>query len=443
MINRREFIGMAAGAGAALALTPELLRAHQSSAGRLMQRAIPSSGEMLPVIGFGAAQESDDAGMKAILETLFDNGGRVVDGRHGGGEEIARLAAGELGIQNKFFWTTSLSVAAPNVGPVLPGVLRKADPAAVRAAMAAKLADFKVPRIDLVMVSTLDDTPTHLAVLREMKKEGRVRYIGVHHLAWPRNAPRPPFGELESFMRSEPLDFVATDYHVGDRRAEETLLPLARERKIGFMAQFAFDRGRLFQRASGTPLPEWAAEFDAKTWAHFFIKYVLSHPAVTVVRTGTTKAAHMLENIGGGIGRLPDEAMRKRMAQLVDSLPQPPAPPAPPPSRGRTMITAEQMQQRQANLAPTVALSAAILDRYVGEYQHAAVGTMVTVRRDGERLLVKVQGSTLDETPFVARSETRFASATIFAIEFQLDGQGKVTGATWETGPQRIPLVRR
>jgi diketogulonate reductase-like aldo/keto reductase len=109
---------------------------------------------------------------------------------------------------------------------------------------------------------------------------------------------------------------------VGDRRLEETILPLAQERKIAAMAYFPFDRGRIFQRASSTPLPEWAAEFDAKTWAQFFIKYVLSHPAITVVRTGTTKSEHMLENIGGGIGRLPNEAMRKRMAQLVDSLPR-------------------------------------------------------------------------------------------------------------------------
>ena len=117
-------------------------------------------------------------------------------------------------------------------------------------------------------------------------------------------------------MRNEQIDFVGTDYSVGDRRVEEKILPLAMERKIGFMAYFPFDRGRLFKRAGTTPLPEWAAEFDAKTWAQFFLKYVLSHPAVIVARTGTTKAAHMLDNIGGGIGRLPNEAMRKRMAAV-------------------------------------------------------------------------------------------------------------------------------
>jgi aryl-alcohol dehydrogenase-like predicted oxidoreductase len=172
------------------------------------------------------------------------------------------------------------------------------------------------------MVGSGVDVPMHLAVLREMKKEGRVRYIGVHHLAFPPNAPMPPFGELESIMRSEPIDFIGTDYSVGDRRLEEKILPLAQERKIAVMAYFPFDRSRIFERASSRPLPEWAAEFDAKTWAQFFLKYVLSQPAVIVARTGTTKAEHMLDNIGGGIGRLPNEATRKRMAELVDALPR-------------------------------------------------------------------------------------------------------------------------
>src|SRR5690606_29831366 len=125
---------------------------------------------------------------------------------------------------------------------------------------------------------------------------------------------------------------IGTDYHMGDRRLEEMILPLAQERKIGVLAYFAFDRGRLFTRAGARPVPEWAAEFGATTWAQFFIKYLLSHPAVTVVRTGTTNPAHMLENIGAGMGRLPDEATRKRMAALVDTLPPtaPPGPPKPP-----------------------------------------------------------------------------------------------------------------
>ena len=441
MIDRRKFIGMAAGAGASLALTPELLRAFQQSGGKLIQRAIPSTGELLPVISFDPQRESDNAGMKEILKTLLDNGGKVIDFPHGGGEEVARTAADELGIQDKFFWTTSLSVPPLDVGPVLPGAIRKVDPAAVRAALEAKLAKFKVPRIDLVMVSASSDVRTSVAVLREMKREGKVRYVGVHVLTPPPYPTDAPFARLESIMRSEPIDFVGTDYSAGWRSVEERILPLAMERKIGFMAHFTFDRGRLFQRASGTPLPEWAAEFGAKTWAQFFLKYVISHPAVTVARVGTTKAAHMLDNIGGGIGRLPNEAMRKRMAAFVDSLPARQNPNAPAAAAGRTVTTSEQTRQ-------SVVLSAAILDRYVGQYEHAAAGTMVTIRRDGDKLLLNVQDSGRPEMSFVALSETRFASS-IFTLEFHLDGQGKVTGATWETArpqgmaPERIPLDRK
>jgi aryl-alcohol dehydrogenase-like predicted oxidoreductase len=334
MINRREFLGLAAGAGAALTLTPELLRAYEQPGLRqaqavpnllrdaaLIQRAIPSTGEKLPIISFNPRRESDTAGMRDILKTLLDNGGKVIGFPHGSGDEVALAAAGELGIQNKFVWATA--VVGPHPRPADDPRPPKADPAAVRAQIEQTLAQFKVPKIDVVMVGAYAASvdPTYLGVMREMKKEGRVRYVGVHHLAFPTG---PAFGDLEAVMRdkaSEVVDFVGTDYHVGDRRVEQEILPLAQERKIGFMAHFTFDRGRLFKRVAGTPLPEWAAEFDAKTWPQFFLKYVVSHPAVTLARTGTTKAAHMLENIGGGIGRLPDQAMRKRMAAFVDSLP--------------------------------------------------------------------------------------------------------------------------
>jgi aryl-alcohol dehydrogenase-like predicted oxidoreductase len=445
MINRREFLGTAAGASATLALSPELLnafRALQQSGGRLIQRAVPSTGEMLPVISFDPAQESDTAGMKEILKVLMDSGGKVIDFPHGGGEEVARAAANELGVQDKLFWTTSLSVSAPNVGAVLPGAIRKVDPAAVRTAMEAKLAKFKVPMIDLVMISASSDVTTIVGVLREMKKEGKLRYVGVHELTPPPYPTDAPFARLESIMRTEPIDFVGTDYSAGWRNVEAKILPLAMERKIGFMAHFTFDRGRLLQRASGTPLPEWAAEFDARTWPQFVLKYVVSHPGVVTARVGTTKPAHMLDNVGGGIGRLPNEAMRKRMAEFVDALPARQNPNAPVATPGRTTISFDAPQ-------PSIVVSAAILDRYVGEYRHTAVGTTVSIRRNGDRLLFDVNGSGREPMIFVARSETRFASGQIFSLEFQVDGQGTVTGATWEVTlpagmPQeRIPLERK
>lgn len=324
MFTRREFLGLTAGAGTTLALTPELLRALkalQQPSGRLIQRAIPSTGEMLPIISFGPQQESDAAGMKELLNALVNGGGKVVDGVHGGGEGIARAAAAELGTQEQFFWTTTVRSPAPRSPGSPPPP--KADAAVVRADIEKKLAAYKTPRLDLVMVSAYAafHDPTYLTVLREMKQEGRVRYIGVEHLAFPRNFPTPPFFELEPVMRNEGLDFVATDYSVSDRRAEDTILPLAKERKMGFLAYFAFDRGRGLKRVANTPLPEWASEFDARSWSQFFLKYVVSHPTVVAARVGTTKTAHMLDNLGGGSGRLPNDAMRKRMAQFVDSLP--------------------------------------------------------------------------------------------------------------------------
>jgi aryl-alcohol dehydrogenase-like predicted oxidoreductase len=429
-MDRRKFLGITAGAGASIALTPEFLRALERSGasliqqqGKLIQRAIPSSGEMLPVISFaprsvgGAAmssQPADVAAIRAVLKTFLDNGGKVVDVMHGGpaGEQSARTAAEELRINDKFFWTTSLQVAPAGRGAPPP------DAAALRAAMEEKFTRFKTNKIDLVMVGSNADMPLYLGVLRELKKEGRVRYIGVHHLAFPPGAPMPAFGPLETVMRNEQLDLVATDYSVGDRRVEETILPLAMEKKIGFMAYFPFDRGRLFKRIGATPLPAWAAEFDAKTWAQFCIKYVLSHPAVVVAREGTTDAAHMLDNIGGGIGRLPNEATRKRMAELVDSLPA--AAPGP---------------------LKAVEVSAAVLDRYVGEYT-APDGAVFAFRREGTALFMKPPGAQ-PEVPLSARGEIRFGTPQNRVIEFHVDGQGKVTGAFLENGMQPLRLVRK
>ena len=433
MINRREFLGITAGAGAALAFESELLRAFQSSTGKLMQRAIPSSGEMLPVISFAPRPPAEPAAYKEILKTYLDNSGRVVDVLHGGPpvEQGVRTAANELGIQDKFFWTTPLNIMPAFVPGAPPP---KPDPAATKAALEEKIAKFNATKIDLVLVSAAAavDEPGHLAFLREMKKAGRVRYIGVHELLFPPNMPNypyPPTSKLETVMRNEQIDFIATDYSVGDRRLEEKILPLAQERKIAAMAYFPFDRGRIFQRASATPLPEWAAEFDAKTWAQFFIKYVLSHPAITVVRTGTTKAAHMIENINAGMGRLPNEAMRKRMAQAVDSLP--PTPPAGPP-------------QMPPGATAVVAVSAAIIDRYVGEYKSAA-GFVAIFRRDGDKFIVKPGNN--PEATLLARSDTRFQDPRGPVFEFQVDAQGKVTGAVLEQqgpqGTQKIPLERK
>jgi hypothetical protein len=270
--------------------------------------------------------------------------------------------------------------------------------------------------------------PTWLAALKQEKKAGRVRYIGVQTIS-----VKVQSAQLVDLMRNEPIDFIGVDYDVSNRHVEDTILPLARERKIGVMAFFPFSNNagtscgamarNLFARVGSTPLPAWAADFDAKSWAQFFLKYVISHPAITVARVGTTKSTHMLDNMGGGIGRLPNEETRKRMAAVVDALPAlPPLPPNP-------------------AAAPGIALPVAVLDRYVGEYK-AASGFTATIRRDGDKLFVKP--GTNPEIPLNARSETRFQDPRGPVFEFQLDGQGKVTGAFLDMGNgQRLTLERK
>ena len=362
---------MSLGAGASLALTPELLRAFQQSGAKLMQRAIPSSGEMLPVIGlhFGNPAPPDHAALKEVLKTLIDNGGRFLDTVHGNSptEEVTATIATELGVQDKIFWSSRASPA----GPPQPGPAA----AAAKAQMERSLARFKVPKLDLVLMNPMAD-PGHLAALKELKKEGRVRYIGMQVI------DDRQYAGLETVMRNEPIDCIGIDYSIGNRGVEQTILPLAQERKIGVVAYFPFDAGGLFQRVGTTPLPGWAADSDARTWAQFFVKYVISHPAVTVVRTGTSQAKHMLDNIGGGSGRLPNQATRKRMTELIDSWPQAGA------------------AGPQAAQGAAVVVPAATLDRYAGEYKPAA-GAILLVRRVGSALHVKL--GNMEESPLVAR----------------------------------------
>jgi aryl-alcohol dehydrogenase-like predicted oxidoreductase len=306
------------GAGAALAIHPRILRALQQ--GALIQRAIPSSGELVPAVGLGSsatfsqmARQEDHDALRDVLRTMVEHGARVFDTApsYGASEQVAGDIANELGIADRIFWATKVNVAGRGGAA--------ADPAAARTQIDDSFAKFRVPVIDLIQVHNLADVPTQLGILKELKQAGRIRYLGVT------TTSNSQYEQLDQIMRNEPLDFIGIDYAVDNRDVEESILPLAMERKIGVLVYVPFGRTRLFQRVGDQPVPDWAAEFDAKTWAQFFIKYVLAHPAVTAVTPATSNAEHMLDNIGGGIGRLPDAAARKRMAEFVDALP--PAPP--------------------------------------------------------------------------------------------------------------------
>ena len=313
MISRREWLQRTMGAGGLLALNPQALFANPA---RLITRAIPRTNEQLPIVGLGSsatfaqvARSDDVAALGEVLKQMVDLGGTVFDTApsYGASEEVAGRLAQELGIASKLFWATKLNVALGGSG--------SADPDAAREQLEASFQRIGKPVIDLVQVHNLGDLPTQLPILREYKEKGRIRYIGVT------TTFEPQYADLVQLMRKERIDFIGIDYAVDNRHAEETILPLARDKGIGVLVYMPFGRTRLWQRVKGRQVPDWAREFDANSWAQFFLKYIASHPSVTAITPATSRPSNMADNMGGAVGRLPDAAMRKRMIQLMEELP--------------------------------------------------------------------------------------------------------------------------
>lgn len=313
-MNRRDLLKYSGAAGTALWLNPQLLLA--ASAGEMIKRTIPSSGEKLPMMGLGSsATFSRLAGsggidaLREVLRTLTDNGGTVVDTApsYGDSEQVAGELVNELGVEDTVFWATKLNVAGRGGG--------SADPQAARAQIETSFRRIGTRTIDLIQVHNLADIPTQFGILKELKKEGRVRYIGTT------STNAASYDYLVEVMRREPLDFIGVDYALDNRESAQKILPLAQERGIAVLAYLPFGRTRLWNRVAGKKLPEWAADFDASSWAQFFLKFVAAHPAVTAITPATSKPHHMLDNIGGAIGRLPDKAMQQRMIEYLDALP--------------------------------------------------------------------------------------------------------------------------
>lgn len=312
MLTRREWLNLTLGTSAALAFD----RAHLWAQQPTITRAIPSSGEQLPIVGLGSsatfsqvARSEDVTALRDVLKAFTDQGGTVFDTApsYGASEEVSGRLAAELGITDKIFWATKVNVAGRGGG--------SADPAATRAQIEASFTKLKKPKLDLIQVHNLGDVPVQLGILKELKKAGRIRYIGV-------TTTNPgQYGELQTIMRNESLDFIGIDYAIDNRDVEQAILPLAQERKIGVLVYVPFGRTRLFKRVGERPVPDWAKAFGAETWAQFFIKYVAAHPAVTVVTPATSQAKHIADNLAGGRGTLPDEATRKKMVELVEGLP--------------------------------------------------------------------------------------------------------------------------
>lgn len=307
--TRREVVQMGAGAGAALLLgwKPGL-----SQEVGLITKPIPSSGERIPVVGIGARNyrvgegwAEDTTQFRATLKVFHELGGRLVDTspNYGASEDIVGELLEDLGIRDDLFLATKVD--------------RQEREAGIER-MAQSLERLRTDRVDLMQVHNLRGWEAQLPVLREMKEEGRLRYLGIT------SSSARQYEQMERIMRQEELDFIQVDYAADRRGAAERILPLAREKGMAVLINLPFGRGRLFTRVGDRELPDWASEFDCESWGQFFLKYVVSHPAVTAAIPGTTKEHHAVDNIGAARGRLPTPELRSRMEAFVDALP--PAP---------------------------------------------------------------------------------------------------------------------
>lgn len=296
---------MQAVAGLALA---GITRVTQAQSREMTLRAIPSSGEKIPVVGMGTwitfdiGQNSlERPGRREVLKNFFAQGGRLIDSSpmYGSAEEVLGDLLKDVPGSRQLFAATKVWTLGR-----WAGVKQMENSQRL----------WEVLRFDLMQVHNLLDWEDHLETLKAWKKEGRIRYIGVTTSHGRRHE------ELEQIVKRENLDFVQFTYNVLDREAERRLLPLAAERGVAVIINRPFQGGNLFDVVRGKPLPAWAGEFDCKNWAQFFLKFVVSHPAVTCAIPATSNPDHMLENMGAGYGRFPDAEMRQRMARTVKDL---------------------------------------------------------------------------------------------------------------------------
>lgn len=275
---------------------------------RIMTKRIPGSGEELAVIGAGTWQSFDvghaaaaRGALREVLQTFVQAGGQVLDSSpmYGSSETVLGDLAAELGLRERLFMATKVWTSGRDEG------LRQIETSFRR---------MRVERMDLLQVHNLVDVQTHTRTLREMRSSGKVRYIGITHYT------ASAYTELERWLKAEPYDFLQINYSLAEREAERRLFPLCRERKVAVIVNRPFAEGALFRKVKGKPLPPWAAELGVHSWAQYFLKWIVSHPAVTCAIPATGKPDHMKDNMTAGTGTLPDEPARQRMAQYFSGL---------------------------------------------------------------------------------------------------------------------------
>ena len=274
----------------------------------LRTRTIPGTGERLPLIGVGTWQTFDvgsdpasRAPLREVLRAFSAAGGRVIDSSpmYGASEAVTGDLAAELGLAGRLFVATKVWTSGREAG------IRQ---------MEDSMAKLRAPKMDLMQVHNLVDVATHTRTLRDWKAQGRIRYLGITHYA------ASAYAEVERAMLAGPYDFLQINYSLAEAESARRLLPLAAERNMAVIVNRPFAEGAMFRAVRGKPLPDWAAELGVRSWAQFFLKWIVSHPAVTCVIPGTGKPEHMADNLEAGRGVLPDATQRQRMATHFASM---------------------------------------------------------------------------------------------------------------------------
>jgi len=274
----------------------------------ILKRAIPSSGEKIGVVGLGTYQtfdvgrsEATREPLREVLKVLVKNGGNLVDSSpmYGSSEKVVGDLTKELDLQDPIFYATKVWTTGESQG---------------KTQMQSSMKKMGANPMDLMQIHNLQDWKTHLRTLYDWKSKGWVRYIGITHYV------NSAHDDLERIIKSENIDFVQMNYSIVDRNAERSLLSTASEHGVAVLTNRPYAGGALFGIVKGKELPEWAVDFDCKSWGQFFLKYLLSNPAVTCVIPGTSKARHMADNMGAGLGLMPDSSQRKRMRNFINSI---------------------------------------------------------------------------------------------------------------------------
>ena len=300
-LSRRQLLR--AGVGGAVALMEGAAVAQA-----ILRRAIPRSGELLPVMGLGTWQTfdvgatmADRAAVREVLREFVQRGGSVVDSSpmYGRSESVTGELARELGVAKQLFVATKVWTSGRDAGI---------------SQMEQSLRRLRVQKLDLMQVHNLVDYRTHLVTLRKWRDRGRVRYLGVTHYH------AGAYAELARVLETEELDFVQLNYSMAERDAEQRLLPLAADKNLAVLVNRPFAEGALVKHTRGKSLPPWAKEIGYASWAQFFLKFIIAHPAVTCAIPATSKIAHLIDNMQAGSGPLPDAHQRERMARYLADL---------------------------------------------------------------------------------------------------------------------------